>query len=95
MTRAQYNAAVNRMFEKYGDEIEQLMIDLELIPLSLIPDKDIKDFIKRVYDAGKDKSFDEPTRIDSVYLRAAKKRAKERKKKFEENYKKRYSLFNR
>lgn len=94
MTRKEYNERVNRIMEKYGDEIEQLILDLELVPVSIIPEADLKAFIRRLVECSKDKEFEMPNKITAVYLRDAKKRAKERKNKFDKEYS-RFSLFNR
>lgn len=94
MTRKEYNERVNRMMSRYGDEIEQLMIDLELVPVSIIPESDFKSFSQRLVECSKDVNFDEPTRLEKFYLCDAKRRAKIRKKKFEAECKK-ITLFNR
>lgn len=94
MTRKDYNERVNRMMNRYGDEIEQLMIDLELVPVSIIPSSDLKEFCQRVVSSSMEKEFEKPNAITAFYLRDAKKRAKERKKKFDSEYRK-ITLFNR
>lgn len=93
MTRKEYNERVNRMMKRYGDEIEQLMIDLELVPVALIPESDLKEFCQRIVSSSKDNEFEKPNKITALYLRDAKKRAKERKKKFDLEYN--MTLFNR
>lgn len=82
------------MMERYGDEIEQLIIDLELVPVALIPESELKAFAQRLVECSKDKEFEEPNRLIILYLRDAKRRAKERKKKFDKEFSK-ITLFNR
>ena len=94
MTRKEYNERVNRMMERYGDEIEQLIIDLELIPVAIIPKSELKEFCQKIVLSSKDKEFEEPNKLTICYLRDAKKRAKERKKKLEKEFLK-ITLFNR
>lgn len=94
MTRKEYNERVNRMMERYGDEIEQLIIDLELVPVSIIPESELNEFCQKIVLSSKDKEFEEPNKLTIVYLRDAKKRAKERKKKLDKEFSK-ITLFNR
>lgn len=87
---------VKKLMTEHYDEIEQLIIDLELVPLPLIPTERLKSFCRDLVEENRDTEFINPTtRITAIYLRDARRRAKERRKKFNKDSLQKISLFNR
>ena len=79
MTKIGRANKIARLVERYGDEIEQLIVDFGLVPVDIVPPEALRAYAKHVVAHKLEREFEKPHAITAMYLRDAKKRSKERK----------------
>lgn len=79
MTKIGRASKIARLVERYGDEIEQLIVDFGLVPVDIVPPEVVQAYAKHVVAHNLEREFEKPHVITAMYLRDAKKRSKLRK----------------